>query len=70
MMRRGIEVTPVRIKLAMAQAKIPDLNLYVAGQEDGTWVLEPSPGCDSFRIVVHSNRAQHTTLPELRSLTS
>jgi hypothetical protein len=52
----------------MVQAKIPDLNLYVAGQED-TWVLEPPPGRDSFRIVVHSNRVPHMPLPKLGSAT-
>lgn len=40
----------------MAETNKPELNLYVAGQEDSTWAVDPPPGRDSFRIVVHCRR--------------
>ena len=53
----------------MAHHSKPDLNLYVAGQEDSTytWVLDPPPGRNSFRIVVHSLRPLHVPSPKAHS---
>lgn len=53
----------------MAHNSKPDLNLYVAGQEDSTytWVLDPPPGRKSFRIVVHSQRPLHAPSPKPHS---
>jgi hypothetical protein len=52
----------------MAQTSKPDLNLWVLGQEDSTytWALDPPPGRDSFRIVVHCRQAQDATSPKPR----
>jgi hypothetical protein len=46
----------------MAKMNKPELNLYVGCQEDctHTWALDPQPGRNSFRIVVHCRRAQVT----------
>ena len=44
----------------MARMNKPELVLCVGGQEDNThtWVLDPPPGRDSFRIVMCGRRAQ------------
>ena len=54
---------------AMTQTNKPELDLYVASHEDctHTWVLDPPPGRNSFRIVVHCRRAQHVPLPKPHS---
>jgi hypothetical protein len=62
-------VKEILATMVMAQPNKPDLNLRVPGQEDSThtWVLDPSQGRNSFRIVVHSRRAQDATSPKPRS---
>jgi hypothetical protein len=56
----------------MAQTNDRDLNLYPAGQEDSTytWVLDPPPGRNSFRFVVHSLRPLHVPSPKAHSWSS
>jgi hypothetical protein len=51
----------------MAHTDKPDLNVYPDGQEGSTytWVLDPPPGRNSFRIVVHSRRSLHA--PSLKA---
>lgn len=56
----------------MTQTSKRDLTLYVGCQEDctHTWALDPPPGRNSFRIVVHCRRAQNGASPKPRSWSS
>ena len=56
----------------MAQTNIPDLHLWVPGQEDyaGIWVLNPPLGRNSFRIVVHCRQIKPVATARRRSFTS
>lgn len=55
----------------MARSNKTDLDVWVPGQEDSTysWALNPPPGHDSFRIVVHCRKAPaaHSYEPRARS---
>ena len=55
----------------MARSNKADLDLWVPGQEGHTysWALNPPPGRDSFRIVVHCRKAPaaHSSKPRPRS---
>jgi hypothetical protein len=56
----------------MAHTSKRELNLQVPCQENSryTWALDPPPGRNSFRIVVHCRDAQHVPSPKPRAWSS